>query len=275
MSSTYERVDADTDEWWRFKRASLILEYKDDREWAPPPFNALYHLYYLLRGLICCFSQKKQPREENSDTTQTIGIRWVARPMDAHRAFAISKLARKELQNDRTKADRQQSTHRLDVIENKMRSLDAEMQSQSELLTGIIEKKFEQLTALLTRLAKSDRKPVSGESTAERAPARSPTPPQRSGLAVPPETAIAQTGVNYTAVHGDASSPPALLRTAQAALSSLPPLPGLPPLDPSLRPLSAPSASLGIMPQAALPPVVYPHAAQSRTQEASFDRLTV
>lgn len=240
MSSTYEQVKEEADAFWLFERAQLILDYKDDREPSPPPFNLLFHALKLSRCLLpACLGKHVRGNSTGRGIKRQVSHDHHAwrRKDDAIAKEALSALARK-----RKKQEHETSEHRLKEIALGLRVLEAESRSQFEALAGRFDK-LQQADVMGTaddaRASKSKPAPAGHGAGTGSMDAASEVKSTDSAALV----GAAPEPVVQSCIHLDVTSP-ALLRTAQAALNSLPPL----------RSLSPQPNSSGVVPQPLLQP---------------------
>ena len=131
MSSTYDRVKVEADEFWQFERMTLIREYKDNRESLPPPFNIV--LYLVLFGKIV---SRRLRRVYHNTTTNSRGFRQSCDVRRVETIFSKSTEARAKYV---TVCDSQKNdtfTHQMELLKHGQRIIEADLRLQFETITG-------------------------------------------------------------------------------------------------------------------------------------------
>ena len=65
MTSTFSRIQANSDREWKFTRASIWIHYFDDRNAVPVPFNIVPSVYSLKR--LCIWVCEMGKGKEDKD----------------------------------------------------------------------------------------------------------------------------------------------------------------------------------------------------------------
>ena len=128
MTSTYDRVKVEADEFWQFERVTLIREYKDNRESIPPPFNIV--LYFVL------FCRTAMRRIGRYPTINLRGFRQLCNSSQADVVFSKSYAARTKYMSECDIQQKDTVVNQMEMLKHGQRSMEADLRMQLEIITG-------------------------------------------------------------------------------------------------------------------------------------------